>query len=165
MDPIEKNLVPGETVRYKTRLHWIVLAWFLFVGLLLDGIGLASSIGGYEAQSNTDSALIAVGVLFVIGAGVLVAAGFIRRNATEVAVSNMWVLIKTVCSLETVLRCCCRRSKASALMNQSWAILEYGSVIVRGTGGTFEAFSRIARPNEFRKQVRQQMGTVTEMSR
>jgi hypothetical protein len=35
----------------------------------------------------------------------------------------------------------------------------YGSVIVRGTGGTFETFGRIARPNEFRRQVQQQIGS------
>ena len=38
-------------------------------------------------------------------------------------------------------------------------MLGYGSVIVRGTGGTFETFSRIAHPNEFRREVQQQIGT------
>jgi uncharacterized membrane protein YdbT with pleckstrin-like domain len=40
-------------------------------------------------------------------------------------------------------------------------ILGYGSVIVRGTGGTFETFDRIAHPNEFRQQVQQQIGGET----
>ena len=166
MDYIEKNLVPGETVRYKTRLHWIVLVWPLFVGLLLGGIGLALSIGGYGAKGNTDSALIIVGVLFVIGASVLVAVGFIRRNATEVAVSNMRVLIKTGLlarkSIEVLL------PKVESIgVDESVVgrMLGYGSVIVRGTGGTFETFSRIAHPNELRRQVQQRIGTVTEMSR
>jgi hypothetical protein len=39
-------------------------------------------------------------------------------------------------------------------------MLGYGSVIVRGTGGTFETFGRIAHPNEFRRQVQQQIGSV-----
>ena len=162
MGYIEKNLVPGETVLYKTRLHWIVLVWPLFAGLLLGGIGLALSIGGYEANSKGDaySALIIVGVLFVISASVVVVAGFIRRNATEVAVSNMRVLIKTGLlarkSIEVLL------SKVESIgVDESVVgrMLGYGSGIVRGTGGTFETFRRIAHPNELRRQVQEHIGT------
>jgi len=32
----------------------------------------------------------------------------------------------------------------------------YGTVIVRGTGGTFETFDKIAHPNELRRQVQRQ---------
>jgi uncharacterized membrane protein YdbT with pleckstrin-like domain len=32
-------------------------------------------------------------------------------------------------------------------------ILGYGSVIVRGSGGTFETFDKIAHPNERRRQA------------
>jgi hypothetical protein len=39
-------------------------------------------------------------------------------------------------------------------------MLGYGSVVVRGTGGTFETFSGIAHPNEFRRRVQQQIGNV-----
>jgi hypothetical protein len=39
-------------------------------------------------------------------------------------------------------------------------ILGYGGVIVRGTGGTFETFDKIARPNELRLKVQQQTGNA-----
>lgn len=163
MDYIQKNLVMGEAVLYKTRLHWIVLVWPLIAGLFVGGIGLALWIGGYEAnvKGTTDSsALITAGILFVIGASALVGAGFIRGNATEIAVSNMRVLIK---------RGVLRRKSIEVLLPKVESIgvdesivgrmLGYGSVIVRGTGGTFETFRRIARPNEFRRKVQQQIGT------
>jgi len=35
MGYIEENLVSGESVLYKTRLHWIVLIWPLIGGVLL----------------------------------------------------------------------------------------------------------------------------------
>lgn len=38
-------------------------------------------------------------------------------------------------------------------------MLGYGTVIVRGTGGTFETFDKIAHPNELRRQVQQQTGS------
>ena len=50
MGYIEKNLVPGETVLYKTRLHWIVLIWPLIGGVVLGGIGVVFVVGGYRGQ-------------------------------------------------------------------------------------------------------------------
>jgi len=39
-------------------------------------------------------------------------------------------------------------------------MLGYGSVIVRGTGGTPEPFLMIAHPQEFRRAVQQQIGAT-----
>ena len=161
MDYIEKNLVPGETVHYKTRLHWIVMIWPLIAGVLLGGIALVFCVGGYEASGKGGSypGMIIVGLLLFVAAVVFVGMGFVRQNSTEVAVSNKRVLIKTGFvsrkSVEVLL------SKVESIgVDESGLgrMLGYGSVIVRGTGGTFETFSRIAHPNEFRREVQQQIG-------
>ena len=39
-------------------------------------------------------------------------------------------------------------------------MLGYGTVIVRGTGGTFETFDKIAHPNDLRRQVQEQLGNA-----
>jgi len=39
-------------------------------------------------------------------------------------------------------------------------MLGYGTVIVRGTGGTFETFDKIAHPYELRRRVQQQTGNL-----
>ena len=39
MSYIESNLVPGETVMYQTRLHWIVMLGHIFGALVLWAIG------------------------------------------------------------------------------------------------------------------------------
>ena len=164
MGYIEKNLVPGEVVLYKTRLHWIVLIWPLIAGVLLGGAGLAFCAAGYRAPGKEGlySGLVIVGLLLLVAAAVLVGVGLIRQNSTEVAISNKRVLIKTGFvsrkSIEVLL------SKVESIGVDESAlgrILGFGSVIVRGTGGTFETFTRIAHPNEFRKQVQQQIGAST----
>ena len=38
MSYVESNLVPGETVIYETRLHWIVILWHIVLGCLLLGL-------------------------------------------------------------------------------------------------------------------------------
>jgi uncharacterized membrane protein YdbT with pleckstrin-like domain len=163
LDYIESNLVPGETVLYRTRLRWVVLIWPVVVGLVLGGTGLVFVIGGYVAsgKGNSYAGMIIVGLLFLVGAAILFGAGLIRKNSTEVAVSNKRVLIKTGFiarrSIEVLLL-----KVESIGVNESFVCraLGYGSVVIRGTGGTLETFDKIANPNEFRKQVQQQIGMV-----
>jgi len=38
MSYVDANLVPGETVIYETRLHWIVMVGHLLLGILLFDI-------------------------------------------------------------------------------------------------------------------------------
>jgi Bacterial PH domain len=158
---IEKNLVPGEKVLYKTRLHWIVLLRPLLFGLLLAGGGLALLTGEYYArvQGAGQQTMLIGGIALLAAGGIVIVAGFIRRSATEVAVSNQRVLIKTGMysrrSIEVML------SKVESIGVEEPALgrmLGYGSVIIRGTGGTFETFHLISHPNEFRRQVQQQIG-------
>jgi hypothetical protein len=37
----------------------------------------------------------------------------------------------------------------------------YGSIVVKGTGGTAEPFNNVRSPLEFRRQVQQQSGDLT----
>jgi len=124
-------------------------------------VGFAFFAGGLMATRNGGryEGAMAWGALALLGAVALIAGGIIRRLATEVAVSNRRVLIKTGLlsrrSIEVLL------PKVESIgVDESFLgrILGYGSVVLRGTGGTFEAFDKIAHPNELRRQVQQQTG-------
>ena len=168
MGYIEKNLVAGETVLYKTRLHWIVLVRPVLFGLLLAGGGTALLISDYEThmQGGAQKAMLIGGIVLLVIAAFVLISGLIRRNATEVAVSNMRVLIKSGLverrSIEVLL------SKVESIGVDETAMarmLGYGSVIIRGTGGTFETFDEIANPNEFRRAVQQQISAPAQPPR
>lgn len=163
MSYIDKNLAPGETLVYKTGCHWIVMVWPLLGGLVLGFFGFALFAGGLLATRKGASyqGAIVEGAMALLGAALLIGGGIIRRAATEVAVSNKRVLIKRGLfsrkSIEVLL------PKVESIgVDESFVgrILGYGSVIVRGTGGTFETFDKIARPNELRLQVQQQTGNA-----
>ena len=94
MGYIENNLVPGETVLYKTRLHWIVLIGPLLLSIVLAALGIAALVGGYKVVDESRTGLVVGGTLLLIAAVIVLAIGLVRRNATEVAVSNKRVLIK-----------------------------------------------------------------------
>ena len=159
MTYVRSNLVSGETVIYETRLHWVVMIWLLLEAVIAGAIGLAMCSEGFEASESRDAhdGLIIAGVLCLGLAGFLIVSGMIRRRATEIAVSNKRVVIKrglvSQKSIEVLL------SKVESIsVNKSafGRMLGYGDVILRGTGGTFETFTRIAHPDEFRRQVQQQ---------
>ena len=101
------------------------------------------------------------GGLALLFAALLIGGGIIRRLATEVGVSNRRVLIKTGLfsrrSIEVLLPRVESIGVEEPLMGR---ILGYGTVVVRGTGGTAETFDQIAHPNELRRQVQLQTGSA-----
>jgi uncharacterized membrane protein YdbT with pleckstrin-like domain len=165
MGYIEKNLVPGETVLYKTRLHWIVLLRPLLGGALLGVAGLVFFVGGYKAGAKDYGAMIFLGLLLLAGATVIVAGGLMRKNSTEVAVSNRRVLIKSgLISRKTIEVTLSKVESVGVSESAFGRMLGYGNVIVRGTGGTSESFDRIAHPEELSRQVQGQLGNTATRS-
>lgn len=169
MGYVDRNLAPGETLLYRTRHHWLVLLGPFFGGLLLlvPGIALVA-----EAIATRDSAGLVVGSatispkVMVVSGLVLVAAAIItfsygvaKRNATEMAVTNRRVLIKTgMTSRRTLDLMLSRVESIGVEETAAGRMLGYGSVVVRGTGGTPEPFLMIANPQEFRRAVQEQIG-------
>jgi len=160
MSYIEQNLVPGETVLYKTRLHWIVLVRPLIMAVVLASMGLAFVVGGYEASGKDRSygGMIFLGSLLLTGAAVSMGAGLVRKNSTEVAVSNRRVLIKTGFISRRTTEVILSKVESVGVDESTFGrMLGYGDVIVRGTGGTTESFARIANPEELSRQLQGQL--------
>ena len=166
---VEKNLIAGETLLYQTRHHWIVLLGPALVSLLLGvpGLGLlvesiASKTGKSQPSGSTG---ISAGGVAVIGLILLVAAagtfayGIAKRNATEMAVTNKRVLIKTGLASRRTLDVMLSRVESIGVEETLIGrLLSYGTVVVHGTGGTPEAFVMIDHPQEFRRAVQEQTG-------
>ncbi|GAC1669045.1 MAG: hypothetical protein NVS9B4_25080 [Candidatus Acidiferrum sp.] len=171
MSYVEKNLVPGEKLLYQTRHHWVVLIKPILVDLLLGLPGLWLLVealrerrdGGRGVLANVpggvQTAAIVGSILVVIG-GIALTYGIIRRNATEMAVTDRRVLIKTGMGSRRTLDLVMTRVESIGVTESMWGrMLGYGDVVVHGTGGTPEPFLKIANPQEFRRQVQQQIGT------
>lgn len=90
MGYIERNLVPGETLVYRTWSHWIVMFWPLLGGLVLGFFGFVLFAGGWLATRKGSSyqGAIVEGAIALVAAVTLVGGGIIRRAATEVPVSK-----------------------------------------------------------------------------
>jgi uncharacterized membrane protein YdbT with pleckstrin-like domain len=157
MSYVDKNLIPGESVLYRTGLHWIVLLWPILLAVFFGLPALmivAMSLAG--KMDSSGPAGIACSLLLVIGltAGL---AGFLKRSSTEMAVTNKRVVIKTgILSRRTYEILLSKIESIHVEEGLPGRVLGYGSVVVRGTGGTPEPFHQIAHPLELRRQVHHQ---------
>lgn len=161
MSYIEKHLIDGEAVVYKTRLHWIVLVWPIVLGIIIGSLGLvlvAHFAIGPGSRNENSNLVIGVGAIFVLGAIIFIFTGLLKRNATEMTVTNKRIVVKMgVAARRTVEMLLSRVESIGVEESLTGRVLGYGTVIVRGTGGTPESFATIAHPLEFRTQVQEQI--------
>lgn len=159
MGYVQQNLNPGERILYQTHLHWIVLFRAIFVDTLFSAAGIALIVWGVTGKHDEGGGkfLGIVGLTIIILGNIILALAVVRRNATEMAVTNKRVIIKvgylTKHTVELFL------SKVESVgVEQTFlgSMMGFGSITVRGTGGTNEPFSHVSNPLEFRHQVQRQ---------
>ena len=149
---VRRVLQPGETIVYYTKLHWLIYVntvLLLFACIILAGAAIATS----DNQSITLAFQIAAVIfaLFALSAGLR---AFIRRATTELAVTDHRVIYKSgLLSRHTIEM---NRDKVESVdVDQSLLgrIFGYGTVVVRGTGGSLEPMRNIGDPLTFRTYI------------
>jgi uncharacterized membrane protein YdbT with pleckstrin-like domain len=169
MSYVEKNLIAGETIAYTTRLHWIVLSGPFALSLLfgLPGLVLLARSSTAAGDKNGATTPLLVGGFFLLIVGLAcIGLGLIKRNATEMAVTDRRVIVKVGAASRRTFEILLTKVESIGVEESvTGRILGYGTVIIRGTGGTPEPFDTIAHPIEFRKQVQQQIEKSQERAR
>jgi uncharacterized membrane protein YdbT with pleckstrin-like domain len=154
---VDKHLLSGERVIYRSRQHLVV-----FIGpVLLVVIAIIPLV-----ISRRNAMLVLASILFVAGLIWLVARAIARASA-EFTVTNKRVVVK----LGTIRRRAIEMllSKVEEIAVDQGVVgrmLGYGTVVIVGTGGSKEVFMLIANPLEFRRQVQEQIERhAAELSR
>jgi uncharacterized membrane protein YdbT with pleckstrin-like domain len=151
MKYVEQVLQPDEKVIYATSLHWLV---YLRAILLLLVAGASLIVSGMFPEPGVKLALTIVAALFGLIALISGLGAFIRRSTTELAVTDRRVIYKTGIFQRHSMEM--NTSKVETVgVNQSilGRILGYGTVMVRGTGGSFEPIPFIGDPLTFRSHI------------
>lgn len=155
---LEENLIPGEEVTFRGCVHWIVLVGPVALGVALGVPGLAMIYYGLSSNENGMGWLAVAGIAVVlVGAGVITRA-VLERNATEFAVTNKRIILKMGLVKRRTQEILLQKVESIAV-DQGFLgqMLHYGTVTLRGTGGTFEPFRYVARALELRRQVHEQI--------
>ncbi|MBE0446210.1 PH domain-containing protein [Psychrobacter sp. FME5] len=139
---IDSNLTSSERVIQEAMVSWWSQWPFLLIGGLLLLSGLGAALGGGNGF------VILLLAAFFIGVAVL------RVLTTELALTNKRVIAKTGFIRRNTVEL--RLEKVEGLMvNQGifGRILNYGSVLISGTGGIKTPIPFIAHPTQFRMVV------------
>jgi uncharacterized membrane protein YdbT with pleckstrin-like domain len=154
MNYVTRVLQPGESVVHASRLHWVIFTRAIIAAIICLVLVIAAM---YTAGSQTQYLSLALWIAAAIFALLGVAAAlraFVRRATTEFAVTDHRVIYKSGLLARHTLEM--NRSKVESVdVNQSipGRFLGYGTVIVRGTGGSLEPIRNVADPLTFRSHI------------
>lgn len=135
---IEENLARDEKIIIKAQVTWLSQFWYLFFGalLILSGIGQKGAFGP-----------ILIGLI-------LIAIAAVHVLTTELALTNRRIIAKSGLIRRNTIELKVNRVESLGV-NQGvlGRIFNFGSIVVKGTGGSHAPIPYIARPMEFRQQV------------
>lgn len=150
---VQDNLIPNEEIIYEAKLHWAMFITPVFLIMLGLWFLVLSFAGGERTISCLCFALpiILLGVLSGILSGVSYAtsefvltnkkvtakAGFIRRQSIELLLNKV----------ESV-------NVDQSVMGR---MLDYGTIIVTGSGGVKTPFKNIEDPIQLKNQIQSQI--------
>lgn len=151
MSYINENLIVGEVVTYRAQLHWMIFLKPILIDLVSAGLAVFSFYLGYGWVGG--------GLLLILAIPLAIAA--IARSNAEFAVTNKRVILKTGFIQKKTAEMFLNKIE-SVGVDQSIVgrLLGYGTIMIRGTGGTLEPFDRVSAPLEFRRQIQEQIGKI-----
>ncbi len=145
MSYIERHLLTGETVTFRTRLHWKIYTVPVLVVLL---VLLPLTILALNSTTKL-LALLPVAAMLPI-----LAVPYLRRHSSEFAVTNKRVIIKLgVLKTRSVELLLPKIEGITVTQTLGGRLLGFGEIVVIGTGGTEESFTGIQAPLDFRQAV------------
>jgi len=150
MGYVERHLLPGERVIYRTRVHWIIFA--RSAGITLAG--LAATLLLLRVPDPP--------WLWVLGAAIAAigAVGWVVRYVelmtSEFAVTSTRLILKVGLISRHTSELLLSKVEAIAVDQGLLArMLGYGDITVTGTGGAREVFRRVRDPIGLRNHVQQ----------
>jgi uncharacterized membrane protein YdbT with pleckstrin-like domain len=126
MSYIDESLVPGEVVLHRARVSWWSQMGMVVLGVLL--------------------LVVVVGLFFLVAA-------WIRVHSTELAITNRRVIAKFGFIKRDTVEINLEKVEALRVEQGFWGrVLNFGTILMSGTGGSIEPIPNIADPLVFRRK-------------
>jgi uncharacterized membrane protein YdbT with pleckstrin-like domain len=144
MSYVDSQLLPGEQVVYRSKLHWKI---FLVPGFF-SAILLVAAIAAWAGRSHAGA------LAFAALAVLLFAVPFVKRATSEFAVTDKRIVVKLgVLTTRTVELLHAKVEAISVNQSLFGKMLGYGDITVTGSGGTRELFQGVESPLQLRHAV------------
>jgi membrane protein YdbS with pleckstrin-like domain len=148
---IDDSLNTGETVKYTARVSLWRYSFHFLIGAALALISLRGLVGSTQWLHSVSTALLIVALVVLVSP-------FIARSATELVITNKRLIAKyglvTTHSIEIRFDKIETVRVSQGLLGR---ILNFGDIIVTGTGSTFDPIRGIAGATRFRTELNQAM--------
>ena len=126
MSYIDNSLIPGEGVVHRAHVSWWSQAGLLILGVLL--------------------LIVVIGLFFLIAA-------WIKVSSTELAITNKRVIAKFGFIKRDTVEINLGKVEAVRVEQTFWGrMLNFGTILLTGTGGSIEPIPNIADPLVFRRK-------------
>jgi uncharacterized membrane protein YdbT with pleckstrin-like domain len=162
---IQNNLIEGESVLYHAHLHWVALLRHILVVLTLCAVAVVLTYFAYQdpPPDNADT-MKKISYILISLSLIPIVAGAIKRSSREYAVTNKRVVMQDGAIQRNTEEMFLNKIESIGVdQSITGRMLGYGTVTIRGTGGSFEPFPLVAAPLELRRQIQQQIGKSFEV--
>jgi len=123
---IDDSLIPGEMVLHRARVSWWSQLGHVVLGIVL--------------------LVVVVGIFFLVAA-------WIRVRSTELAITNKRVIAKFGFIKRDTVEINLSKVEAVRVEQGFWGrMLNFGTILITGTGGSIEPIPNIADPLVFRRK-------------
>jgi uncharacterized membrane protein YdbT with pleckstrin-like domain len=156
MSYVRKVLLPGEQLVYETGLHWLVYGRAIVLFIIAAALSVGALYVPHDSQNGVLGQNVVLGLAGVVLVLAIIAAiaAAIRRGTTELAITDQRVIFKRGIFARYTIEM--NRSKVESVdVDQSilGRLLGYGTLLVRGTGGSLEPMEQIGDPLTFRTYI------------
>jgi uncharacterized membrane protein YdbT with pleckstrin-like domain len=160
MGYVDQNLMPGEQVLIRAKIHWGVFVNPILY--LVFGLILGAFIWFAGGENEYIYAVWCPGLMVFSGAiGFL--SGLISYFTTEFAVTDRRIIAKRgslfTQSLELMMNKVESIGVTQPLMGR---VLSYGTIVVTGSGGTKQRFPNISDPMALRQRINAQIAGLSQ---
>jgi len=168
MGYIERNLIAGERVVYKTGSHsWLWIAPLLTTSLLLVIFQAALPILTEQLRrlpnvTNETVSYLAFGGIAIIIAGALnTLGGFVRWLTDEISVTTLRIVSKRGWLIRRITEVSLSKFEACEIAESLLGrLLGYKTLVITGTGGTTHHFTMVRRARALRDHILAQAATA-----
>ncbi|MBN8872000.1 MAG: PH domain-containing protein [Rhodospirillales bacterium] len=144
-------LQPDEQVRVVGRLHWMVYvpSWLILI------VAAGVLIGSFWVQDTQMQAWVQIGAGIIAVIGLLWMLGIaFRRHGTEIVVTDRRVIYKRGIVSRYTAEMNVSKIETVDVIQGFWArMLNYGTVVIRGTGSGFEPLVGVGDPLALRNAI------------
>jgi len=154
MGYVEQNLMQGEKLYAKARLHWTVFVKAIAFSAIALSLMVYSYRATLEGNQELSSASWYTGVVILVAGLWFTGEAFVKRQSTELAVTSKRVIAKFGFIRRSTIEL--NHSKVESFQVEQGILgrmLGYGTLSINGTGGGITPIPGIGDPLGFRRKA------------